>query len=617
MSVISYKVGGVNLSDICNTANHSYYGDITTNYKQGGSDVGTILSLQTFSPVTLPQTITPCGYTAPINQYNTGLNSNSATYSDGITPTSGVWNSVSMSTTGQYAVACTRDSNGLIYYSNDYGNKWNVSNSTPGTWYSVSISSSGDYAIGCIGGGGKIYHSNNQGQSWTVSNSIPGNWYSLSISSSGQYAIASINGGTGGLIYYSSDYGVNWTVSNSNSSNWISVSISSSGQYAFACIYDITQTVNNGIYYSNDYGHTWTLSNNVSTTWYSVSISSSGQYAVGCVRNGKIYYTNDYGQTWNIASLSTGGPAGNANWYSVSISSTGQYALACAPGVVMYYSITYGEIWIPTTNFLANWSSVSISGNGQYALSCGSASDGRIYYSYNDSTTYVNKDLTAVFEPLYKYKTWDVTGSNAGDWAGVSISDSGQFAVATNNASKIYWSNDSGLTWNPSNTADNNWNGISISSNGQYAVAAAGIQPDFIYYSSDNGQTWLPATVFGQVQFMSIESISISGNGQYGIAGNKNIGKIYYTNDKGQNWGPASSIVTDWYSVSMSDTGQYALACSQVDSMQIYWSDNYGLNWYGPATFVGGTPLIENWESISISSSGQYAFACSGGVGGI
>ena len=50
MSVTIYKAGGTNLSDICNTANHSYYGDISSNYNQNGIDVGTVLSLQTFSP---------------------------------------------------------------------------------------------------------------------------------------------------------------------------------------------------------------------------------------------------------------------------------------------------------------------------------------------------------------------------------------------------------------------------------------------------------------------------------------------------------------------------------------------------------------------------------------
>ena len=54
MSVTSYKVGGVDLRDILNTENHLYYGDITTNYNKTASsitsDIGTIFSLQTFSP---------------------------------------------------------------------------------------------------------------------------------------------------------------------------------------------------------------------------------------------------------------------------------------------------------------------------------------------------------------------------------------------------------------------------------------------------------------------------------------------------------------------------------------------------------------------------------------
>ena len=103
-TVTTYKQSSVNLSDICNTVDHSYYGDIQTNFTQNGVDIGNVLSLSTFSGVT--GTIAPCGYTANITQYNTGLN---WTVSNSV---SGNWYSVSISSSGQYALAC----NGIHHY---------------------------------------------------------------------------------------------------------------------------------------------------------------------------------------------------------------------------------------------------------------------------------------------------------------------------------------------------------------------------------------------------------------------------------------------------------------------------------------------------------------------
>ena len=132
MSVTSYKVGGVDLRDILNTENHLYYGDITTNYNKTASsitsDIGTIFSLQTFSPV--PGTITPSNYTAEINQYNTGaLWNGPATFVSGGGTATQLWTSISISTTGQYAIACSFSDIGFpgtIYYSSNFNGPYSL-----------------------------------------------------------------------------------------------------------------------------------------------------------------------------------------------------------------------------------------------------------------------------------------------------------------------------------------------------------------------------------------------------------------------------------------------------------------------------------------------------------
>ena len=188
MSLANYQLNGTGFNQLFNTENNDYYGNIATNYRVAGTNIGENINANTFSRVA--GTITACGFTTPILQYNTGASWSLATQPSGVASEN--WDSVSISSSGQYTVACV--SNGKIYYSNDYGQSWTVSTSASTYWESVSISSSGQYAIACVFNG-KIYYSNNYGETWTVSTSASATWYSVSISSSGQYAIVCIYGG--------------------------------------------------------------------------------------------------------------------------------------------------------------------------------------------------------------------------------------------------------------------------------------------------------------------------------------------------------------------------------------------------------------------------------------
>jgi uncharacterized protein YjbI with pentapeptide repeats len=58
----------------------------------------------------------------------------------------------------------------------------------------------------------------------------------------------------------------------------------------------------------------------------------------------------------------------------------------------------------------------------------------------------------------------------------------------------------------------------------------------------------------------------------------------------------------DWYSISISSTGEYQTAV--VYGGNIWTSSNYGVSWTERAT-------VQNWQSVSISSSGQYQTAVS------
>ena len=107
-------------------------------------------------------------------------------------------NSISISSSGQYGIACCGNSSVGIYYSGDYGVNWTSSNAPVGYWNSISISSSGQYGIACASDATNdaIWYSQNFGASWFQSTTIYNQfWLGISISGNGQYGIACSYGG--------------------------------------------------------------------------------------------------------------------------------------------------------------------------------------------------------------------------------------------------------------------------------------------------------------------------------------------------------------------------------------------------------------------------------------
>jgi hypothetical protein len=555
------------------------------------------------------------------------------------------WYSVSISGTGQYAIACVNTtSKSNLYYSTDYGKTWFVATLPTvldnEAWSSVSISETGKYAIACASSG-EIYYSTNSGLSWSVSipplNITTANWVSVSISASGQYAVACVDSDTTGKIYYSKDYGVNWTVSTSVTTTWNAVSISATGQYAVACA-DHTGT--GKLYYSNTYGQTWSVSSQPAIArWFSLSISGSGQYAIAGYNNDKIYYSTnntysgnvatgysiagtDIGDTMNLNTISavsntitasgyttkilqydtgktwtattTSGLTGNLGWLCSAMSANGQYAIAgiyAAAGRI-YYSTDYGQTWTisstqPTdTNTV--WTSMSMSASGQYGLASTTSGTHNIYYTSDYG------------------KTWTASTSGAAYWFSVSMSASGQYGLAClSQGGGIFYSSNYGQSWTATVSTVGVCQQVSISASGQYGLACRyNIASGTLLYSCDYGLTWVTIATA-----RNWTCVSISSSGQYGVACATN-GTIYYSNDYCQTWTAADTSGlpgnTTWYIVSMSGTGQYALASINSASGTVYYSSNYGKTWAATLTSAPG-----KWRTISISKSGQYA------VGGI
>jgi hypothetical protein len=191
----NYKINGTPFSSIFDTSIPR--GTYITNLLDNNNDIGSLITNK--NP---PLISTNTNYINKFYVFFCNWTSSNSTVS------SSLWYGVSISSTGQYAIACDRQSGGKLYYSSNSGSTWTSSNSTVSGsyWFGVSISSTGQYAIASdYPLGGKLYYSSNSGSRWTSSPSTvsDANWYGVSISSTGQYAVA-CDRQSGGKLYYSS-----------------------------------------------------------------------------------------------------------------------------------------------------------------------------------------------------------------------------------------------------------------------------------------------------------------------------------------------------------------------------------------------------------------------------
>ena len=170
----------------------------------------------------------------------------------------------------------------------------------------------------------------------------------------------------------------------------------------------------------------------------------------------------------------------------------------------------------------------------------------------------------------------------------------------------IYISSDFGVTWTQSNSPQKYWQAVSLSASGQYQTAVSitdpgvggdGGGPEYIYVSTDFGNTWTQSNSPEKKWF----SVSLSDSGQYQTAVVYN-GYIYISSDFGVTWTQSNnSLEKYWFSVSLSKTGKYQTAVAAND--YIYVSSDFGNTW------TQTNSLQKIWQSVSISATGQYQTA--------
>jgi photosystem II stability/assembly factor-like uncharacterized protein len=511
-----------------------------------------------------------------------------------------------------------------IYFSVDGNNFYSfTAPPSPFRIRMARISSKGDICVGFNSPGAgnyenvSMYRSYDGGNIWEKQQlNIGINTISMSMSASGQYIVVSTDTG----VHYSSDYGVTFTKSNTTipGSYFYLLTMSATGQYVLSnngSFYSYQTDNINSIYRSSDYGKTWASFITPIERVNSLCMSKDGLYAFGIISN-KIFRSVNTSTTKSIEKDLTEvfepmyqyfnwaeSSSINGTWRSVSMSLNGKYALACIGGPVenvftdndrIFYSSNYGQTWTRSNSPIANWNSVAVSSSGQYCIAC---------VSVTNSPLLTNADYKIHYSSNYG-QTWTRSNSLAGPWTKVAISGSGKNAVASTltstlsgSTAKLYYSNNYGASWIASNSIAGLWNSIAMSQDG-FMVIATNNNMGRIYCSGNFGADWIQSNSV----YAEWNAIATSASGQFCIVAPK-TGQIYRSTNFGIDWTVSNSISAQWNSLSLSLDGQYCIAAPKTG--QIYFSSDYGRNWN-----ISESLTSTNWSSVAISGSGQYALGC-------
>ena len=213
-----------------------------------------------------------------------------------------IWQSITMSATGQYIYASSgRGSGQGVYLSSDYGTTWALKSSYINGF--VRTSSSGQYAIGSADSyygysSAGAWISNDYGVTWRQGISTSGlTMNAVATDASGKYMIAAVER----AFYTSTDYGATFTAQSiiySGDTRIQAIVSDASGQYV-AVITDVY------LYTSSNYGVTntragWFPADSFGHQCFSMASDATGQHLAFTTQGGgggKIYLSSDYGAT--------------------------------------------------------------------------------------------------------------------------------------------------------------------------------------------------------------------------------------------------------------------------------------------------------------------------------
>jgi hypothetical protein len=598
------------------------------------------------------------------------LNTNQGLVTTGITPSTVVyqqnwapvpalptqaidWNSVAMSSTGQYILVGYNSAGYGLWLSTNYGSNWSqITNAhTNGNYRGMAVSSTGQYMIAATNETvGKIYFSDSYGTnlSWkqlnlSGTNGLPtatnSGWIGAAISSTGQYMLLALYSNPGNM-YLSTNFGVSWSLITgvpTSTTNYFVPSISATGQYML-----ITNYIN-GSYISNNYGSTWTLlgrTNGLNQTanvgHVNSNMSDNGQYmAIAGNFSNTIFVSNNYGVTWS-PSLST------KDMNSVCVSATGQYMIASCTnerGSGVYSSTDYGVTWSKSTKLPTTTQTfmIAMSKDTKYILVSKNITGHPLYLSVgtpittmglNNPTPQYTLDIAnnRNTQQLDTYATapTNFAGSyapimdlgTAYTWTSAMMSPTGQYMIVTTSAGGVWISTTYGATWSQTTLSTSlTWNYSAISSTGQYMTVGS---TTGFFLSLDYGNTWtIISCISTSVNYCGL---SMSSTGQYMLASVNGTTGVFLSSNYGANsvapyGSPGWTLTTlstshSYLSTAMSSDGQYMLTGQNNPTGSLFLSINFGVTW---SQRTVGVLTNVAWYQVGMSSTGQFMIAAATG----
>jgi hypothetical protein len=294
-------------------------------------------------------------------------------------------------------------------------------------------------------------------------------------------------------------------------------------------------------------------------------------------------------------------------------------------GSPLYVSSNYGDTWQNVTGnadngIQDNWQSVAISDNGQTMIA---ASNGGTNL---DTSNGVNGNIFISHDAGSTWANISPTGPN--EWRNVAISGDGSkiVAVAADDTSDVYVSDNGGTSWTTSQTTANVqfWDSISISDNGNKVLVGgenANTVSSLVDISDDGGSTWQDVSPDdGNIAFFAQAAMSSNGDEitvatvGYNVSTDNDYDAVYVSSDDGTNWTtvtPDAQDSNEWNAIALSGNGT-TLSVLDDDNNTMYVSSDDGTNWTeeDPDQPYGDTNT-NSWNSIAFNENGSHAFVAS------
>ena len=163
----------------------------------------------------------------------------------------------------------------------------------------------------------------------------------------------------------------------------------------------------------------------------SVSISATGRHGLTCIYNAPTGGLIHYATNLATSNTWTASDAPQLYWNYVCQSDDGRYAFAVTKSSNnrIYRSTNYGVNWTQSNSMVASWFSIAISSTGQYGLATLEASGG-LYFSDDYGYNWRECNIPSWFLPGGGGASYNVSANNQLLWRYVAFSRNGQYAYA-------------------------------------------------------------------------------------------------------------------------------------------------------------------------------------------